>query len=158
MEIRYTRALDELYLHGWIKHPKLAPFVPCDTEEEQKMFCRHWMFFALKKAGITLVVQDRVIGMGMLILMPYEKVKHHALVQILIDPDWTHKGYGGELLKNLVHLAKAYLHIEVLYIELIGPTPYLSFFEKRGFTLYATQKDYVEGPKPDRLLLERILL
>lgn len=157
IDIRYTRGLDELALHEWARHPKLSLYLPCSGEEEMRIFSRTWMYFSSKKAGLTAVVHNRCVGMGVLILMPYEKVMHHALVQMMVHPDHMRSGIGGELLKNLKHLAKTYFHIEVLFLELIGPTPHLKFFEMWGFKVYATQNGYVEGPLPDKILLECVL-
>ena len=153
MDIRYTRGLDELCLHEWIRNPKMIPSVPCEYDEEIKNFSRTWMYYAAKKAGLSLVVEDHNVGMGVFILMPYQKVSHHALLQLIIDPKHFKKGFGSMLLKNMLHLAKTYFNLEEVFMELIGPKESSHFFEKRGFKVYAIQKGYVEGPYPDKILL-----
>ena len=158
MDIRYSRGLDELCLTQWAKHPKLQPFLACRGDEEIKNFCRTWIFFAQKQAGLSVVIKDTNVGMGVLILMPYQKVMHHAMLQIMVDPDQARQGVGSTLLKNILHLAKDYLKLEMVFMELIGPTPHLSFFLKRGFKVYAEQKGYVQGSHPDKILLEYSLI
>jgi ribosomal protein S18 acetylase RimI-like enzyme len=154
MDIRYTRGLDEMSLNSWIKDPRMKDYLPLEGEVEQKNFSRTWMFYSMKKAGLSLVVNDINIGMAVFILMPYQKVIHHALLQIMIHPDFQRKGFGSKLLKNMLHLAKNYLNLELVFIEYTGPQIYLDFFLKHGFKIYATQRGYVRGSYPDKVLLE----
>ena len=154
MEIRYTKVFDEVYLSQWLENRQIQPYLICEGEEETRSFKQHWMFFASRKSGLSVVEHDRVIAMGMFILMPYIKVKHHAVLQILVAPEHQKKGVGTELLKNMMHLAKSYLNLEVIYLELLGPSPYVEFFKKHGFKVYATQKGYVEGAICDKILME----
>ena len=154
MDIRYTRGLDEMSLNQWLRDPRIQESFPPLGDLEIRNFSRSWMYFAFKKAGVTLVSNDIILGMGVLILMPYQKVMHHALLQIVIHPDHHKKGLGGTLLKNLLHLAKSYLGLEMVFMEYFGPQKYLDFFLKKGFKIYAVQKGYVKGPYPDKILLE----
>lgn len=154
MDIRYTKLFDEVYLSAWLEHPKIAPYLICEGADETRNFKQHWMYYANRKSGLSFVENDRVVAMGMFILMPYQKVKHHAMLQIIVAPEHQKKGIGSTLLKNLMHLAKEYLNLEVIYVELLGPSPYLNFFKKRGFKVYAEQKGYVEGKVSDKILLE----
>lgn len=156
MDIRYTKLFDEVYLSAWLESPKIAPYLMCEGADEIRNFKQHWMYYANRKSGLSVVDNDRVVAMGMFIMMPYQKVKHHAILQIIVGPDHQKKGIGSLLLKNLLHLAKEYLKLEVVYLEILGPSPYLSFFKKRGFHVYAEQKGYIEGPISDKILLEYV--
>lgn len=158
MDIRYTRGLDELYLHEWIKDPVNLPYLPCFTEEEIKNYARFWMYYSSKKAGLSLIEQDRCRGMGVFILMPYEKVKHHALLQIIMDPKFNFTNYHSSLLKNMQHLAKNYLQLEAIYMEYLGPKEGMTIYLEHGFEVYAEQKGYVSGPYPDKICLEYLCL
>jgi ribosomal protein S18 acetylase RimI-like enzyme len=157
MDIRYSRGLDEMNLNRWLKDPRVQSTSPCRGEEEIRNFSRSWMFYAHKKAGLSVISHDVNLGMGVFILMPYQKVMHHALLQIIIDPEYHNKGLGGTLLKNMLHLAKNYLNLEIVFMEYFGPKHHLDFFLKRGFKVYAIQKGYVEGSYPDKYLLECVL-
>lgn len=157
MEIRYSRGLDEVYLNRWITDPSIACTVPCEDDLERRNFVKSWMYYTSLKAGLSLVLQDTNVAMGVLILMPYKKVQHHALLQIMVDPKMHNKGIGTHLLKNMLHLAKNYLNLDCVFMEYIGPKDKISFFTKRGFRIYAEQKGYVEGPYPDKILLECLL-
>lgn len=157
MDIRYSRGLDELYLMHWLKNPANLVYLPCSGDEEIKNFSRSWMYYSSKKAGLSLVEHDRCLGMGVLILMPYDKVKHHAVLQIVMDPKINDMTYQVLLIKNMIHLAKNYFQLEALYIEHIGPEKALDVFKEYGFKEYAVQKGYIEGPYPDKILLECFL-
>lgn len=158
MDIRYTRGLDELYLHEWIKDPVNLKYTPCTTEEEIRNYARFWMYYSSKKAGLSLVENDRCRGMAVFILMPYEKVQHHALLQMVMDPQVQSKTYYSTLLKNMKHLAKNYLNLEAVYVEYFGPKEDMSIYLEHGFKVYAEQKGYVSGPYPDKICLECLSL
>lgn len=157
MDIRYTRGLDELCLQEWIKHPSNLECLPCSSEEEIRNFSRSWMFYCSKKAGLSIVENDRCLGMAVLILMPYEKVKHHAILQMIMDPRPQIKNYQSILLKNILHLAKNYLNLEAIFIEHIGPIKTLEVYLEHGFKVYVEQKGYVTGSFPDKICLECFL-
>jgi ribosomal protein S18 acetylase RimI-like enzyme len=157
MDIRYSRGLDQMYLNQWMKNSKMRGLFPCQSEQEMANFSRSWMYYAAQKAGLSIINQDRNVGMAVFVLMPYQKVKHHALLQLVIDPESQKKGFGSSLLKNMCHLGKEYLGLEVIFMEFIGPDRYLQFFLKRGFKEYARQKGYVQGPYSDKILLECVL-
>lgn len=157
MDIRYSRGMDELCLLEWMRDPETQAHFPCCGDEEVRMFCRTWMYYSSKQAGLSLVENDRCIAMAVLILMPYQKVKHHALCHLVVDPKIKDPKYADVLMKNLVHLAKSYLNLEALYMEYIGGKPWLDFYKNHGFKVYAEQKNYMLGPYPDKILLECIL-
>ena len=144
MDIRYSRGLDEMYLNRWVQDSSLSPYLPCSSETEVRNFVKSWMYYSSMKAGLSCVINDINVGMGVFILMPYKKVQHHALLQLIVDPKMVRKGVGSALLKNMLHLAKHYLNLECLFMEYIGPKDPLSFFIKRGFKVYADQKGYVQ--------------
>lgn len=157
MDIRYSRGLDEVYLSRWIQHPSIAPYIPCEDDIERRNFVKSWMYYTSLKAGLSCVVQDTNVAMGVFILMPYKKVQHHAVLQLIVDPSVHKKGIGTHLLKNMLHLAKNYLGLDCVFMEYMGPPEGVNFFIKRGFKIYAVQKDYVEGPFKDKILLECLL-
>lgn len=157
MDIRYTRGLDQMSLNQWINDKRISSCLPSTSEEEKLNFSRTWMYYATRKAGLSVVLNDHVIGMAVFILMPYQKVQHHAILQMIIHPDFQNQGIGSSLLKNMCHLAKQYLNLEALYMEYFGPELPLKFLTKRGFSTYAIQKGYVQGSYPDKFLLELFL-
>jgi hypothetical protein len=158
MDIRYTRGLDELCLSEWMKHPLNLECLPCTTEEEIRNYARSWMYYSSKKAGLSIVDNDRCIGMAVFILMPYAKVMHHALLQMVMNPKPECKSHQGVLLKNMQHLAKNYLQLEAIYMEYIGPKEEMQIYLQHGFKVYAEQKGYVTGSYPDKICLECVLI
>lgn len=157
MDIRYCRGLDELYLLEWMKSSSTLDMVPCGSDHEIRNYVRSWMYYGSKKAGLAVIENDRCLGMAVFILMPYEKVKHHALLQMIMKPELDNIDYQTTLLKNMLHLAKNYLQLEAVYMEYIGPREQMNIYLEHGFKIYAEQKDYVLGKYPDKICLEYFL-
>lgn len=129
---------------------------PPSEDEELENFIRIWIGFSRYSAALTAIYQDKPVGMACLYLMPYRKVAHQALFQIIVDPDHQRKGVGKALVRNLKHLAKTYFRLELLNVEILDESPLIPLLKSLDFEILVRQEHYVkeEGSYYPRILME----
>lgn len=156
IDIRYT-TLEELpYLRQWLKYEGMHHFFPASDGDELENFARIWIGFCRYSASLTAMVDGKPVGVATLYLMPYRKVAHHCLFQIIVDPEHQRKGVGFDLMRNLKHLAQNYFRLEILHAEVLDENPrMIGLLKKVGFTQFARQEKYV---KEGDLYFPRILM
>lgn len=144
LDIRYTDITDETYLREWLMNPKLQHFLPVSNEQEVHNTLQCWLGFCRYSASLTAILNGIPCGIATLFLMPYQKVSHHCLFKIIVDPIHQNKGVGNSLLKNVIHLAKMYFKLEEIYTEVVEDNPLIYLLHKYSFYQFAEQKDYVK--------------
>lgn len=132
-EIRYTDPSDEKVLRKWLKFPGLLDWYPMSNEKETDLIMKNWIGFYRFKSSLTATFKGKPIGIATLLLMPYRKVAHHAMLYFIVDPKSAHQGVGTSLLKNIKHLAKDYFKIEGIHFDVYEGCPAIKLFESQGF-------------------------
>lgn len=155
-DIRYSRIDDIEALRFWLKTEGILHWYPPSDDEELENFIRIWIGFTRFSASLTATYQDKPVGMACLYLMPYRKVAHQALFQIIVDPDHQRMGVGKALVRNLKHLAKSYFRLELLNVEILDESPLIPLLSGLGFVEFVRQEKYVkeEGKYYPRILME----
>ena len=143
-DIRYTQITDGQHVKEWLLNPEVLRWFPMGDEKEAEDAVQAWMGFCRWSCSLTGVVQNEPCGVGTLFLMPYRKVAHHCLVNLIVDPKRQGQGVGTSLLKNLKHLAKNYFRIEILHMEIYEGNPVIQLLEEQGFREFARQERYVK--------------
>jgi len=159
VELRYTVAEDADALKKWLLQPGVLRGFPMKEEKEVSDSVRHWISFSKYKASLTALFEGEPVGMATLCLMPYRKLAHHCLVSIIVDEKMRGKGVGTLLLNNLIHLAKNYFSIEVLYLEVYEGNPARSLYERFGFVEIGKQRHFMkdEGEYIGKIVMELVL-
>lgn len=155
-DVRYTDLTDGPYLQKWMKIKGMLHWYPPYDDQELENFIRVWMGFCRYSACLTATFKQIPIAMATLYLMPYRKVAHQAMFQIIVDPEYQKKGVGSALIKNLKHLAKNYFRLELLNCEILDESALITVLKKLEFTELARQEGYVkeEGNYFPRILME----
>lgn len=155
-DIRYTHITDELYLKEWLSIEQVQTWFPISTEKELEGAVQCWVGFARYNASLTATINGMPCGMATLFLMPYRKVAHHALFKLVVAPQYQRLGIGTALLRNIIHLAKTYFHLDFIHTEVFEGNPLIHLLEQQGFTVYGRQEDYVKenGVYRARILYE----
>lgn len=155
-DVRYSIVTDLSYLRSWLSTPEVMKWYPPGDEKELENFVQVWIGFCRFSASLTATFEKTPVAMATLFLMPYRKVAHHCMFQIVVDPHFQKKGVGLSLLKNLKHLAKTYFHLEIMHTEIFEGCPAISLFKKTDFRQFAKQENYVKenGKYLSRLLWE----
>lgn len=144
LDIRYTHITDEAYLRSWLMNPKLQHFLSVSNEQEINNTLQCWLGFCRYKASLTATLNGTPCGMATLFLMPYQKVSHHCLFKMVVDPVYQKRGVGNSLLKNIMHLAKTYFKLEEIYTEVIEDNPLIHLLYKFGFYQFVKQEEYIK--------------
>ena len=155
-DIRYTTVQDMSFLREWLKTKGMLHWYPPEEDEELENFIRIWIGFCRYNASLTATYKKQPVGMAVLYLMPYRKVAHHAMFQIIVDPESQKKGVGASLIRNLKHLGKKNFSLELLHAEILDVNPITPLLQKLGFEEFARQEKYVKekGKYYPRILME----
>ncbi len=159
LKIRYTTEADAPYLKDWLMEPGvLAGFPMCD-EREIWDSVKHWISFCRYNSSLTAEMDGEPIGLATLCLMPYKKLAHQCLISIIVTEKMRSKGVGTKLLNNLIHLAKEYFGIEILYLEVYQDNPAISLYLRFGFKKVGEQKHFMKenGKYISKIIMERLL-
>ena len=143
-DIRYTAAHDEVPLREWLKDPSILQEFPVSNPEEVEAFIPNWIGFQRYKSSVTAVYKDETVGIATLLLMPYQKLIHHCLSYIIVDPAHHGQGIGTSLVRNLKHLAKDYFHFEKVYCEFYSGNKLESVLARQGFHETLRQEHFVK--------------
>lgn len=159
LEVRYTVMEDAEPLKQWLQEPGTLLGFPMDDIKEVEDSVRHWISFSKYTSSLTATIYDKPCGMATLCLMPYRKLVHHCLISIIVSQDYQDKGIGTILMNNVMHLAKAYFGIEVLYLEVYEGNRAISLYRRFGFTEVGFQKHFMkeDGKYVGKIMMERVL-
>ncbi|MBS0623003.1 MAG: GNAT family N-acetyltransferase [Verrucomicrobia bacterium] len=159
LELRYTVAEDAEALKQWLLEPGVLKGFPMQDELEVDDSVKHWIGFARYKSSLTATYKGKPVGMVTLCLMPYKKLTHQALLSIIVAGEMRDKGVGTVLMNNLIHLAKNYFGIEVLYLEVYEGNRAISLYRRFGFTEIGRQRHFMKenGSYVAKIIMERVL-
>lgn len=142
LQIRYTLPEDAAFMIEWLNDPKILRGFPLKTEAEIRDSVNFWISFYRYHSSLTAVYKGEVAGVATLVLNPYVKVSHHAMVSIIVGEKFRNKGIGTTLMNNLCHLAKNRFHLELLYLEVYDENPAISLYKRFGFVEVGRQKEF----------------
>lgn len=159
-DIRYTNLNDLPYLLKWLKTKGMIHWFPPADNQELENFARIWVSFSRYNCSLTAVYKEQPVGIATLFLMPYRKVAHHCMFQIIVDPELHRKGIGSSLMKNLKHMAKTQFKQEIIHGEILDENRIIYLLKNQGFVEFARQEKYMkEGDQYfPRILMECNLL
>lgn len=158
-DIRYSKYPDILQLKQFLAQKNNEQFYSCSNEKEREIIAKNWIGYYRYKASLTAVYKGEPIGFSTLLLMPYKKVAHLAMVQIIVDENYQKRGVGTSLLKNIEHLATKQFSLDSVHFEVMKDSPiekllinasYIPLFEQDGFF-------YISGELVPRVLYEKSL-
>lgn len=159
LELRYTMFSDAEYLKTWLLEPGILKGFPMIDQLEVEDAVKHWVGFSKYKSSLTATIDGVPCGVATLCLMPYRKLAHQCLLSIIVGGGYRNKGVGTLLMNNLLHLAKNYFQMEVIYLEVYEGNPAISLYERFGFHEIGLQKHFMKenGEYIGKIIMERIL-
>lgn len=143
-DIRFSNLNDAPYLQKWLKIKGMIHWFPPSDDQELENFIRIWLGFCRFNASLTACYENVPVGIATLLLMPYRKVAHQCMFQIIVDPEYQKRGVGSSLIKNLKHLAKMQFRQEMLYGEILDESPIVDVLKAMGFSEFGRQEKYVK--------------
>lgn len=159
VELRYSMMEDMDPLREWLLEPGVLKAFPMMDPPEVEDSIRHWISFSKYKSSLTALIDGKPCGIATLCLMPYKKLAHQCLLSIIVGKGYRGKGVGTVLMNNLLHLAKNYFRIEVIYLEVYEGNPAVSLYKRFGFREIGFQKHFMKenGEYIGKVIMERIL-
>lgn len=159
LQLRYTITEDAPYLKEWLLEPGILRGFPMIDEPEVEDAVKHWISFSKYKSSLTAVINETPVGIATLCLMPYRKLAHHCLLSIIVSKEYRSKGVGTVLMNNLLHLAKNFFNMEVIYLEVYEGNPAISLYKRFGFVEIGYQKHFMKENNEyvGKVIMERIL-
>jgi len=155
-DLRYSTRDDLPYLKKWLQIEGMLHWYPPSDQEELDNFINVWISFSRYNASLTAIFKEKPIGVGTLFLMPYRKVSHQCMFQMIVDPKYQRRGVGRALIRNLKHLAKNRFRLDLIHTEILDESPIINLLKEQGFTEFARQENYVKenGAYFPRILME----
>lgn len=160
LEIRYTEVSDAPHLKEWLSDPTVATWFPMADMIEIDDAVNRWISFARYRCTLTAVLDGVPCGIATLYLQPYKKLAHQCEFGIIVGPGFRNKGIGSALLKNLIHLAKEYFHIELLHLNVYSQNPAIHLYQRFGFREFGCQTHWIkeaDGTYTGRVFMEKFL-
>ena len=163
LQLRYSNMEDSAILNQWLEDEENWPYFPIGSQKEAAVFAYNWIGFSKYKASLTCLLNNEIVAIGTIFLMPYKKVSHSPLFYLIVDKQKRGQGIGTNLLKNLLNLAEKYFHLEALIAEVYQGSQLISLLEKNKFQQFAFQENYIKdvgnkkNPYLARILFQRFL-
>lgn len=158
-DIRYTEPSDAQYLTKWFSEPGILRWFPMTEPPEIEDSVRRWISFSRYKCSLTGLMEGEPCGIATLYLQPYRKLVHQCEFGIIVGEGFRNKGIGGQMLRNLMHLAKTYFSIEVLHLQVYAENPAIHLYKRFGFREFGRQTHWLKdrGVYAGRVFMERFL-
>ena len=153
-DLRYTLFSDEQDLILWLKQKANKKWFPVQEDKEIQFLAKNWINSANVRSSLTATLDNKPIGMATVFLMNYRKTRHQAMFYIIVDEKYQNQGIEHSLLRNVINLAKNYLDLESIYIEIFEGSPLVEVLENLAFVFFARQPYFV---KQDNTYLARLL-
>jgi RimJ/RimL family protein N-acetyltransferase len=141
-DLRYSVQEDLGFLRQWLQEDDALHWFPFSLGKEMEDASQGWISFSRLQASLTAVIDEEPCAIGTLFLMPYRKVAHECMIQLVVGSKWRRNGVGSSLLKNLIHLAKTKFRLKIVYFELVEGNPIEPMLKKFDFRLAARQEGY----------------
>lgn len=160
LDIRYTEMSDAPHLKEWLSDPNVNTWFPMDDAAEIDDAVMRWVSFSRYRCSLTAVQDGVPCGIVTLYLQPYRKLAHQCEFGIIVAPGYRNKGIGSDLLKNLIHLAKEYFHIELLHLQVYAKNPAIRLYKRFGFVEFGNQTHWIkerDGSYTGRIFMEKFI-
>ena len=146
MILRDAKKEDGPAVYEWLQEKEILVWFPILPEKREiDDTHRIWMRFAVdERAGITAEVDGKVVGMAILNLNYYTKMKHHCLLSILVDKEYRGQGVGSALLKELEKVAKERHGLKMLHLEVYDGNPAIHLYQKHGYVQFGKQERFTK--------------
>ncbi len=153
--VRPAETEDAPYLKSWLMDPEILRGFPMANENEVDDSVRIWVSYAKQKAGVTVLVDGKQVGMANLYIQPFKKFAHQCLFSIIVESKERSKGIGTILLTELMRVAKEQFQIEILHLEVYDGNPAIRLYQRMGFKEYGRHAKFI---KIDDIYIDKILM
>jgi GNAT superfamily N-acetyltransferase len=144
LHIRFTADLDALDLRRILSHREVWQWFPFSEGKELDDSIGLWMAFAKHRLGLSALLEGQLVGMGVLLPMPYKKMAGRSAFYLAVHPEFQRRGVGTSLLRNLMHLGRDRFHLEFIHADVYQGCPLMPILERAGFICCVEQSHYIQ--------------
>lgn len=143
----------------WLMQPGVLRYFPMIDLVEVEDSVRILHYYIGLGASIICEKDGVTVGVAVLYVNFYEKMKHQSLFMILVDEAYRGQGIGTKLLQETMQLAKTRFGIRLLHLEVYEGNPALSLYQREGFTEYGRHPHFLKenGEYLTKILMEKKL-
>lgn len=158
-QVRLARDEDAAEIQRWLSDPETTRCFPFGEPAEIEESAKRWVELHKERAALVLECEGRPAAIALVYLQTERQLTHQALHILLVAPEIRNQGIGTFLLNELLLWAKEGLGLELIHVEVTMGTPGVEFYRKRGFEIFAQQREWMkEGDELlGRVMLERLL-
>ncbi|PCI76048.1 GNAT family N-acetyltransferase [Candidatus Aerophobetes bacterium] len=157
---RKTVKSDGEPLMEWLEEEGVLSGFPMENRAEIEDAVNYWMHFCTIGASITACYNGSVCGVANLYVRGVEKINHHCLFVIVVDPQYRGKGIGQQLIERLEKLGKEEFKIETLFLEIYKGNRAITLYKRLGFLEIGEHPAFLidrEGKSFDKIIMEKQL-
>ena len=151
--VRQATNADYIFIYGLYFHPKVNPFLLYEMEEAVHF---PTIFKELMAKHVLYIFENKDERIGMFKLAPWSyRTSHIAyLGGVAIDPQWSGKGHGQQMMEEILALGKeqGYKRIELSTATI--NTKAIHLYKKLGFQEEGILRQYCYMKSEDRYLDE----
>ncbi len=155
LTLRLTEKSDAVPLHTWLLDPEVARSFPVGDPQEIEEAAKRWVDLCEEEAALTALYQGVPVGIGILFLQHYKRLRHQAMHLLLVAKEFRCMGIGSALLEELLSHGKGQFGVELAHVEVVGDEEVVNFYRKRGFVEFARQERWI---KDHDQILNRVCL
>lgn len=144
VSVRISQEEDKPTLVKWLMDPVVLDWFPLDNLPEVEDAARIWLSYAKLGASFTATIGNEPVGMAVLYLHHFQKLKHQSLFAIIVHPKMRGKGIGTKLFSRMKKDAKEQHGIELLHLEVYEGNPAYQLYKRLGFEEYGRQEEFLK--------------
>lgn len=157
VSFRITTQDDAILLLEWLNDAEILRYFPMESKLEVEDAVRIWLSYQAQNASYAAVVDGKVVGMAVLYLQTFQKLKHQSLFAIILSKEARGKGIGTKLIEHLEKEAKGRHKLEKLHLEVYEGNPAMRLYTRLGFKEYGRHPHFLKdrGEYITKILMEK---
>ena len=154
--IRKATHADFNFLFYLYMHPQVNPFLLYEVMTAENF---HLVFDELEKKGVLFIFEDAGEAVGMFKLVPQHYRNNHIvyLGGLAIDPEQAGKGYGLQMMKEIINYAKQNDFLRIELTVATSNTKAIQLYLKAGFHHEGVLKKYTYLKSKDHYIDEAVM-
>lgn len=125
---------DAPLLSKWLEEPAVMRNFPMANSIEIADAVRIILSYAKLNAAFGCELEGELVGATSFYLQGFQKLKHHALVMVIVSPAMRGKGIGTHLMEYTLEQAKKELSLSLINLEVYEGNPAERLYRRLGFT------------------------
>ncbi len=146
ISIRTLVEADLFYLTKWLMDPVVLGFFPMSNLPEVQDASKVWLYYARKNSAYTAEVDNIPMGMAILYVNAFEKLRYQSLFAIVVGEEHRGKGIGFKLLNHLIQEARDVYGMKLIHLEVYEGNPAINLYRRVGFVEYGKHERFLKDP------------